>query len=97
MNCFSIGSAYLYIYKCYLVYSSVVASISVRGFLIIKTNNLVNEHLYFVMATVPYLLYITTTLYLNTTYTVSLTKNSWKNNQYRLIQMTITDTLQLMA
>ena len=60
------------------------ASINVRGFLEIKTNNLariVNAHLCFVMATVPYLLYITTTFYLNTTYTLSSTKNGLKNKQ----------------
>ena len=49
-----------------------------------KTNNLactVNMRLYFVMATVPYLLYIPTRLYLNTIYTVLSTKNGLKNNQ----------------
>ena len=59
-------------------------SINVRGFLIIKTNNLthiVNACLYFVMATVPYLLYIMTTFYLNTTYTLSSTKNALKSKQ----------------
>ena len=38
---------------------------------LIKATNLayiVNVHLYFVMVTVPYLLYIPTRLYLNTTY-----------------------------
>ena len=57
-------------------------NINVRGFLIINTNNLthiVNACLYFVMVTMPYLLYITTKLYLNTTYTVSSTKNGLKN------------------
>ena len=45
------------------------------------------------MATVPYVF----TVYpdLNTTYTVSSTKNGLKN--IRLIQMTIIDTLRLMA
>ena len=53
-------------------------NINVRGFLILKINNftrIVNVHLYFVMATVPYLLYILARLYLNTTYTVSSIKN----------------------
>ena len=42
---------------------------------------IVNTCLYFVMTTVPYLLYVLTRLYLNTTYTVSSTKNGLKNNQ----------------
>ena len=70
--------------------------INVREFLIIKTNNLAriaNAHLHFIMATMPYLLYITTGLYLNTTYTVLSTKNGFN----RLIQMMIIDILQLMA
>ena len=49
-----------------------------REFLILKANNLariVNAHLYFVMVTVPCLLYIPARLYLNTTYTVSSIKN----------------------
>ena len=59
-------------------------NINVRGFLILKTNilaRIVNACLYFVMVTVPYLLYITTRLYLNTTYTVPSIKNGLKNNQ----------------
>ena len=64
-----------------------------RGFLIIKTNKrIVNVRLYFVMATVPYLLYILTRLYLNTIYTVSSTKNGIIN---RLIQTMIIDALIL--
>ena len=42
-----------------------------------------NAHLYFVMATVLYLLYITTMLYLNATYTVSSTKNTNDDNRYK--------------
>ena len=63
-------------------------NINVRGLLIVKTNNfarIVNACLYFVMATVPYSLYMLIRLYLNTTYTVS----SIKNVINRLIQMTI--------
>ena len=70
-----------------------------RVFLIIYINNLaciVNAHLCFVMATVPYLLYIPTRLYLNTTYTVSSTNNGLKNKINRLIQIMIIDTLHTM-
>ena len=71
-------------------------NINVKGFLIMKTNNLahiVNTHLYFVIETVPYLVYIPTRLYLNATYTVSSTMARRITN--KLIQMTIIDTLQL--
>ena len=44
-----------------------------------KFGHFMNVRLYFVMATALYLLYITTTLYLNTTYTDLSTKNCLKN------------------
>ena len=56
-------------------------NINMRGFLIINTNNLACIVRYFVMATVSYLLYMPTRLYLNTVYTVSSTKNGLKNYQ----------------
>ena len=63
-----------------------VAYQCVRIFIIVQYKNktlahVLNACLYFVMVTLLYLLYITTTLYLITTYIVSSTKNGLKNNR----------------